>query len=235
MIAIAIVCALHLIACTLLTAVIPLLYHVGMSEFMLLPNQRRLSGLEAAAKIIRSGLKVRVLIDEDYLEDRYGPEAGVLHISLQTATYTSLGALAIIAHEMAHATQRLSEAGTAAIAIASGLYQVYRGLRTIRWLLLLSGLTLTYIKEPFGFLLIALATFMCIPGIVGAWANLMVERDATTKGLQLLRQNLLAYSQDLVGIKRFLAYGEATYKLELLRCIAELLFFVALAVTVAMI
>ncbi|MBC7260946.1 MAG: zinc metallopeptidase, partial [Chloroflexi bacterium] len=163
----------------------------AFNKYSAIPNQRRLSGFEAAQYLLRaSGLShVDVEGAQGVLADHYDPRRKVLRLSPQVATRPSIAALGVVAHEVGHALQ--DNQAYFPLRVRSGLVPLVNFgswlgpiLFLVGWLFLPTS-NLAWI----GVMLFALSA-------VFALVTLPVELDASRRALQLLTVNGLVVSQE---------------------------------------
>ena len=75
-------------------------------RYLRVPNAARMTGIDAARTLLRStGLSLKVEGAQGVLSDHYDPRSKTLRLSRGVAESSSVGAVAIVAHEMGHAMQ----------------------------------------------------------------------------------------------------------------------------------
>jgi hypothetical protein len=186
------------------------------------PNQRGITGLQAAQIILRpeglAGVSIEGIPGE--LTDHYDPRSKKLGLSQGVARVPSVAALAIVAHEIGHALQdnqgyaplRLRGAIVPAVQLSAWVAPV---LFMIGWWLNASGLAW-------------LAVILFSLGAVFALVTLPVEFDASRRGLQLLQTYRLTDGRELSGAKSVLDAAALTYVAALAQTLSTLLYYVFL-------
>lgn len=188
------------------------------------PNNRGLSGFEAARILLRStGLDhIRVEETPGQLSDHYDPSKNILRLSKGVGQSRSVAALGIVAHEIGHAMQDASN--YAPLRARSGLVPI---VTLGSWLgpivffvgFLLSGFT--------GSTLIAwLGLFLFAGTVVFALITLPVEFDASKRAQQLLYSYQLADGGELQETKKVLDAAALTYVAALAQSLSTLLYYV---------
>ncbi|HUT20096.1 MAG TPA: zinc metallopeptidase [Anaerolineae bacterium] len=192
-------------------------------------NAARISGAEGAKELMRRAeLSLRIHIVGGELSDAYDPRDDTLHLSQGVANSGSVGALAIVAHELGHALQ--DEEEYAPMKVRSALVApVNIGSQL--------GIVLFFI----GF---ALSSFVGAPGIgqlvswvgilgfslavVFALITLPIEFNASRRGLSLLAGSGLVAEADMTYARRVLSAAALTYVAALAQAVGQVLYFVFL-------
>jgi len=187
------------------------------------PSRSRLTGAEAAQRLINSGglYGVRVEGVAGKLTDHYDPRDKVLRLSSGVYQSSSVAALAIAAHELGHAMQdkedyfplRLRAALVPAVNIGS-----YLG-----WILIMIGLVI-------GFLQLAwLCVFVFSAGALFALATLPVELNASARAKRLLQDSGMIYGEEETkGVNKVLNAAAMTYVAALVTAVMQLLYWVSM-------
>lgn len=190
------------------------------------PNNRGISGYEAARILLRSaGLDhIRVEETQGQLSDHYDPRKDVLRLSRGVAESRSVAALGIVAHEVGHAMQ--DAVNYTPLRVRSGLVPM---VTLGSWLgpivffvgFLLSGFT--------GSTAIAwLGLFLFAGTVVFALVTLPVEFNASSRAQKLLRSYQLADGRELKQTKEVLDAAALTYIAALAQSLSTLLYYVLL-------
>jgi Zn-dependent membrane protease YugP len=191
------------------------------------PNERRITGLQAAQQLsMDAGLGLRIEMIGGELTDSYDPRENVLRLSKGVADSASVGALAIVAHELGHAVQ--DEEAYAPMQIRSALVAPVN-----------IGSRLGTVLFIIGFVMSSLAGLSTI-GRVVSWVGILgfclavlfalitlpVELNASRRGLALLgNSGFVAESQ--MGYARNVLYAAAlTYIAALAQAIAQVMYWV---------
>jgi len=194
----------------------------AFSKYSAIPNQRRISGIEAAQRLLSaSGLgNVDVEGAKGTLADHYDPRSKTLRLSPEVATRPSIAALGIVAHEVGHALQdsqayfplRLRSGLVPVVNIGSWLGPI---LFFLGWFLLPTT-SMAWI----GVMLFSLST-------VFALVTLPVELDASRRARQLLTTSGLVMSaEEKQGVSRVLNAAAWTYVAAVAQAVATLLYYV---------
>lgn len=190
------------------------------------PNNRGISGYEAARILLRSAGLDHIRVEETpgQLSDHYDPRKDVLRLSRGVAQNRSVAALGIVAHEVGHAMQ--DAVNYAPLRVRSGLVPM---VTLGSWLgpivffvgFLLSGFT--------GSTAIAwLGLFLFAGTVVFALVTLPVEFNASKRAQQLLHTYQLADGRELQQTKQVLDAAALTYIAALAQSLSTLLYYVML-------
>jgi Zn-dependent membrane protease YugP len=187
------------------------------------PARSRLTGAEAAQRLINAGGLYGVQVDAigGNLTDNYDPRDKTLHLSSGVYQSSSVAALAIAAHELGHAMQdkedylplRLRAAMVPAVNVGS-----YLG-----WILIMIGLLLRLTNIAW------LGVLVFSAGVVFALATLPVELNASARAKRLLAETGIIRGEDEQrGVNSVLNAAALTYVAALVTAVLQLLYFVSL-------
>jgi hypothetical protein len=187
------------------------------------PNRNRLSGAEAAQRLIRNGGLNDVQIEgiAGNLTDHYDPRQKVLRLSQGVYQGQSVAAVAIAAHELGHAMQdhedyfplRIRAALVPAVNIGS----------TLGWILIFIGLLI----QSTGLAGLGLVIFA--GGAVFALATLPVELNASARAKRLLAETGLITGEDEQrGVNQVLNAAALTYVAALITAVMQVLYFASM-------
>jgi len=186
------------------------------------PTRSRLTGAEAAQRLISSGGLSGVQIEgvEGNLTDHYDPSKKILRLSRGVYSSNSVAALAIAAHELGHAMQdkedylplRLRGAMVPAVNIGS-----YLG-----WILIVVGIVLQATQISW------LGVVVFSGGAVFALATLPVELNASSRARELLlNSGMISGEDEQRGVNRVLNAAAMTYVAALITAVLQLLYWVS--------
>jgi len=187
------------------------------------PSSSRLTGAQAAQRLISSGALYGVKIEgvSGNLSDHYDPRTKTLRLSQSVANNASVAAVAVAAHELGHAMQdaedymplRLRAALVPAVNIGSWL----------GWILIMVGLFLNALNLAW------LGVLVFSGGALFALATLPVELNASSRAKQLLADTgIIQTEQERKGVNNVLNAAALTYVASLVTAILQLLYFVSL-------
>jgi Zn-dependent membrane protease YugP len=187
------------------------------------PNRNRLSGAEAAQRLIRNSGLYDVQIEgvAGNLTDHYDPRQKVLRLSQGVYQGQSVAAVAIAAHELGHAMQdredyfplRIRAALVPAVNIGSML----------GWILIFIGLLI----QSTG--LAGLGLIIFAGGALFALATLPVELNASARAKRLLAETGLITGEDEQrGVNQVLNAAALTYVAALITAVMQVLYFASM-------
>ncbi|HSO27322.1 MAG TPA: zinc metallopeptidase [Anaerolineales bacterium] len=187
------------------------------------PARSRMSGAQAAQRLIQSGglYDVRIEGVQGKLTDHYDPRSKVLRLSQGVYEGQSVASLAIAAHELGHAMQdhddylplRLRAAMVPMVSIGS-----YLG-----WILIMIGILIGFT----GLAWLGVAVFS--GGALFALATLPVELNASARAKQLLFDSgLISGEDERRGVNQVLNAAALTYVAALVSAVLQLLYWVTM-------
>jgi len=191
------------------------------------PNARGLTGQQAAREMMRyTGLGLRTEPIRGELTDRYDPRNDTLYLSQGVASSASVGALAIVAHEVGHALQDQEQ--YAPMMVRSALVKPVNFGSQLGGILFFVGWALNYFVN-----LPTIGRFVSWVGIAGFClavlfhlVTLPVELNASRRGIALLSEMELV-GQGQMGVARTVLYAAAlTYIAQLAQALAQVLYYV---------
>ncbi|MGC9395069.1 MAG: zinc metallopeptidase [Anaerolineae bacterium] len=191
-------------------------------KYLRVPNSGGMTGLQAAQYLLRSaGLAVRIENVAGELTDHYDPRNNVLRLSRGVAQSSSVGAVAVVAHEIGHALQ---DAETfALLRLRSGMVPVVNFTSWLGPLIFFVGLLLQY--EP----LATIGIFFVAGAVVFSLLTLPVELDASRRAMQLLEQgSILTDEAALRGARKMLSAAALTYVAALAQALSTMLYYISL-------
>jgi uncharacterized protein len=191
------------------------------SRWSQVPARSRVTGAEAAQRLIQAGGLYGVQIEgiAGNLTDNYDPRDKVLRLSRGVFASSSVAALAITAHELGHAMQdkedyfplRLRSAIVPAVSIGS-----YLG-----WILIIIGILIQMTQLAW------LGVLVFSGGAIFALATLPVELNASSRARRLLSESGLIQGEDeMRGVSNVLNAAAMTYVAALVAAVMQLLYWV---------
>jgi Zn-dependent membrane protease YugP len=187
------------------------------------PARSRLSGAEAAERLIqRGGLSgVRVEGVQGRLSDHYDPRTRILRLSPGVYQGSSVASLAIAAHELGHAMQ--DQEGYFPLRFRAALVPVVNIGSYLGWILILIGFLLRVTELAW----VGVAVFAA--GAVFALATLPVELNASSRAKQLLMETgLIVGDDEQRGVNKVLNAAALTYVAALVTAVLQLLYYATL-------
>ncbi len=191
-------------------------------RYMRVPNAAGVTGLDAARLLLaRTGLGVRIEGVRGTLTDHYDPRTKTLRLSPGVAQSASVGALAIVAHEVGHAMQDAQ--AFALLRLRSGLVPIVNFTSWLGPILFMIGWFMNY--QP----LASLGVVFFSGAVVFSLLTLPVELDASRRGTQLLEETkLVSGDEDLKGARRVLSAAALTYVAALAQSVSTMLYYLFL-------
>ena len=185
-------------------------------------NERGLTGQDAVGILTRlRHLRVETEVIRGNLTDHYDPRSDTMRLSEGVASNPSIASLAIVAHELGHAEQ--DQSGYSLLQFRSSLVPVVRFGSSLGYVLFFLGL----IIGISGMVWVGIAFFSA--GAIFALVTLPVERDASRRALQMLREGNLVAEREIGAAKEVLSAASLTYVAALAQALSQLLYFVFLA------
>jgi Zn-dependent membrane protease YugP len=184
------------------------------------PNRSRITGAEAAQRLIRSGglYDVRVEGVSGRMSDHYDPRKKVLRLSQGVYQTSSVAAVAIAAHELGHAMQ--DKEGYFPLRLRSAMIPAVNIGSTVGWLFIILGIFMQWTSLAW------LGVIVFATGALFSLATLPVELNASARAKKLLVQSGIIVGQDeQQGVNRVLNAAAFTYVAALITSILQLLYF----------
>jgi Zn-dependent membrane protease YugP len=183
----------------------------------------RLSGAEAANRLIQNGGLSDVRVDgiAGKLTDNYDPRTKVLHLSQGVYQGNSVASLAIAAHELGHAVQ--DHEGYFPLRLRAALVPAVKIGSMLGWVFIFLGLFLRMTNLSW----LGVAVFSL--GALFALATLPVELNASARAKQLLfNSGLIAGEDEQRGVNNALNAAALTYVAALVTAVMQVLYFTSL-------
>jgi len=195
----------------------------SFSKWSRVPLRSRLSGAEAAERLIRyAGLRgVRVEAVQGMLTDHYDPRSKVLRLSPQVYQGRSVASVAVAAHELGHALQ--DEHGYLPLKLRTMMVPAVNIGSYLGWFLIFLGLVLNMLQlAEIGLIVFSL-------GALFALVTLPVEFDASARARRLLRETgIVQTEEEAAGVNTVLRAAALTYVAALVTAISQLLYYAML-------
>jgi len=190
------------------------------------PNQRGLTGYDAARVLLRSAGLEGIGVEEvpGRLSDHYDPGKKVLRLSQGVARSPSVASLGIVAHEIGHAVQDATNYGP--LRLRSGLVPMVSIGSWLGPIVFIAGYLLSAVTHSTAIAWLGL--FLFAGTVVFALVTLPVEFNASKRAVQLLNTYGLAAGQELQQTKQVLDAAALTYVAALAQSLSTLLYYVFL-------
>jgi Zn-dependent membrane protease YugP len=200
-------------------------YRKGLS----VASQGRVTGLQGADALMRrAGLSLPVREAAGSLTDNYDPRSKTLNLSQGVARSPSVGALAIVAHEVGHAMQ--DDEDYAPLRVRSALVAPVNVGTQLGSILFFIGFFMSYLAA-----LDSIGRIVSWIGVLGfcmaalfALITLPVEFNASRRGLALLSESGLVMEGQMKYARNVLTAAALTYIAALAQALAQVMYFVYL-------
>lgn len=200
-------------------------------KYSRVPNMRGVTGAQAAQTLLAyNGLsQVKIEGAKGKLTDHYDPRRKVLRLSSGVAKNPSVAALGIVAHEVGHAVQ--DNMGYAPMRVRSALVPAANLGSRFGFICVILGLILyTFLQAGFGLQIMWLGIFLFAAAVLFALVTLPVEYNASSRARRMLQTTGLVSAREYDGASAVLSAAALTYVAALLQAVAQLFYFVLLAV-----
>jgi hypothetical protein len=199
------------------------------AKYLQVPNWRRISGLEAAKRLLAvNGLgHVNVEGTPGVLSDHYDPRTKTLRLSQEVAYSNSVAAVAIVAHEVGHAQQDAQ--AYQPMRLRSGIVPLVNIGSQLGPILFLIGMVLMfYLRAPdLGNTIAWTGVALFAGAAVFALLTLPVELNASARALEMLRvDGLVTDGEEMRGARSVLNAAALTYVAALAQALSTLLYYV---------
>ena len=199
-------------------------------KYSRVPNMGGVTGAQAAQALLAyNGLKqVKIEATKGQLTDHYDPRRKVLRLSSGVARNPSVAALGIVAHEVGHAVQ--DSMGYAPMRVRSALVPVANLGSRFGFICVILGLVLYMFGAAFGLTVTWIGVYLFAAAVLFALVTLPVEYDASNRARRMLQASGLVSAREYEGASAVLSAAALTYVAALLQAVAQLFYFVLLAV-----
>lgn len=187
------------------------------SAMAAIPNQRRLTGAQAAYKVLQHyGItNVRIETVGGKLSDHYDPRANVIRLSPEVYSGSSIASIGIACHEAGHAAQHAQN--YAPIKIRNAVLPVANIGSS-------AGVFIALIGYFLGFgLLIDIGIILFAAVVVFQLVTLPIEFNASSRAIKVIEGTNMLYADEVPKAKKVLRAAAMTYVASLLVSIMSLL------------
>lgn len=185
-------------------------------------NSRRITGAEAAQRVLRGGGVTDVAIGKinGTLTDHFDPNGKIINLSTAVHDKSTIASVGIAAHEAGHAIQH--NVGYAPIKWRTALVPVCNlGSQVGPWLIII-GLLLNfaglYYVGLIGFSAVALFQFVTLP----------VEFNASRRAMEALEASGTLSDDELKGAKKVLSAAAMTYVAALVSSLMQIFYYISI-------
>jgi Zn-dependent membrane protease YugP len=201
----------------------------AFNKFSKVANSQRITGSQAAEKLLQSNGLGNVKVEEikTRLGDHYDPSKKVLRLSPAVANTPSVAALGIVAHEVGHAVQ--DQVGYGYMKFRTSLVPAANLGSTLGYVFVFLGFLLAMFGAAFGMTVVWAGVFLFSLAVLFSLVTLPVEYNASNRARQMLRNSGLLVAQEYDGASAVLSAAALTYVAATLQAVAQLFYFVMLA------
>jgi Zn-dependent membrane protease YugP len=201
----------------------------AFNKYSKMANSQRVTGAEAAERLLRANdlSNVRVEGVKSRLGDHYDPGKKVLRLSPAVANTPSVAALGIVAHEVGHAVQ--DKTGYAFLRFRTSLVPAASLGSTLGYIFVILGLLLVMFGTKFGMTVVWVGVFLFSLAVIFSLITLPVEFNASNRARQMLRSTGMVSTQEYDGASAVLSAAALTYVAATLQAVAQLFYFVMIA------
>jgi len=201
----------------------------AFNKYSKVANSQRITGSEAAERLLRSnGLgNVRVEEVKSRLGDHYDPSKKALRLSPAVANTPSVAALGIVAHEVGHAVQ--DQVGYSYMRFRTSLVPAANLGSTLGYVFVILGFLLAMFGAAFGMTVVWVGVFLFSLAVLFSLVTLPVEYNASNRARQMLRSTGMVSTEEFNGASAVLSAAALTYVAATLQAVAQLFYFVMLA------
>ena len=201
----------------------------AFKKYSKMANSQRITGVEAAQTLLRTnGLgDIKVEGVKGRLGDNYDPSKKVLRLSPEVANTPSVASLGIVAHEVGHAVQ--DKSGYAFLKFRTSLVPAASLGSSLGYIVVILGFFLMMFGAKFGLTVIWAGIFLFSLAVLFSLITLPVEFNASNRARQMLRSTGLVSVQEYDGASAVLSAAALTYVAATLQAVAQLFYFVLIA------
>lgn len=215
---------LYIVPALIITMIAQIRVSTAFRRYSRVPTRRGLTGAQAADAVARSGgASVVIRAIPGSLTDNFDPRGGIISLSRDVYSSTSVAAVGVAAHEAGHSIQ--DAAGYVPNRIRTMLVPVTNFGSRLSFPLILIGLLLPVQYDFVVYLGIALYSLVVLFQI----ATLPVEINASRRAVRALDGLGILAPDELYGAKKVLTAAAMTYLAATFASLLYLLRFLALA------
>jgi Zn-dependent membrane protease YugP len=193
------------------------------SQYSKVPASSRVSGGEAAHRLINAGGLYGVRIEgiSGKMTDQYDPRQKVLRLSRDTYEGRTVASLAVAAHELGHAMQDKDEYFP--LRFRAFLVPAVRIGSNLGWVMIFLGIFIGLTQLAW----LGIGVFSL--GVVFALVTIPVELNASRRAKALLVDSgLIQTQEEQRGVNKVLNAAALTYVAALITAVMQLLYFITL-------
>ena len=206
--------------------------HSAFKKYSRVANMHGMTGAKAAESLLRANAldKVRVECIKRQLGDHYDPRHKVLRLSPEVYSASSVASLGIVAHEIGHAVQ--DKTGYAFLRFRTALVPAASVGSQLGWICVIVGLFLAVLFRVtgLGLIIVWIGIFLFAFAVLFSLVTLPVEFNASSRARQMLRSTGLVSAKEYEGVSAVLSAAALTYVASFFQALAQLMYFILLAV-----
>jgi Zn-dependent membrane protease YugP len=203
----------------------------AFNKYSKIANSQNITGAEAAERLLQYNALENVRVEgvKSRLGDHYDPRKKVLRLSPTVANTPSVAALGIVAHEVGHAVQ--DKVGYAFMRFRTTLVPAANLGSTLGYVFVILGFLLAMFGAAFGMTVVWIGVFLFSLAVLFSLVTLPVEFNASNRARKMLRNTGLLMAQEYDGASAVLSAAALTYVAATLQAVAQLFYFVMLALS----
>jgi len=201
----------------------------AFKKYSKVANSQRITGAEAAGMLLRANDLNDVKVEgvKGRLGDHYDPSKKVLRLSPAVANTPSVAALGIVAHEVGHAVQ--DKTGYGFLRFRTSLVPAANIGSSFGFICVILGMFLMMFGAEFGMTVVWAGIFLFSLAVIFSLVTLPVEFNASNRARQMLRSTGMVSTQEYDGASAVLSAAALTYVAATLQAVAQLFYFVMIA------
>ena len=198
-------------------------------KYSKIANSQGITGAEAGERLLRANDLGNIKIEgvKSRLGDHYDPSKKVLRLSPEVAGTPSVAALGIVAHEVGHAVQ--DKVGYAFMRFRTSLVPAANLGSTLGYIFVILGALLAGFGTAFGMTVVWIGVFLFSLAVIFSLVTLPVEYNASNRARQMLRSTGMVSTQEYDGASAVLSAAALTYVAATLQAVAQLFYFILIA------
>jgi Zn-dependent membrane protease YugP len=195
-----------------------ILLKVWNSEYSKKENVNHISGTDLVAKVCqKNNINLQLQLTNEELGDNFNPRDMTLTLSKNVAYGTTIGAVAVAAHELGHVLQKNSKSPL--ILLREMIVPVVNIGTNTGYFLIVIGFVIDFLRlSELGLILFSLSTVFTL-------ITLPIEIDASSKALKILKKEQILFDDEMSGAKKVLIAAALTYVAALFQSIGQILYF----------
>ena len=217
-----------LIGSVLLATIAQIRVNTTFNRFSQVRNHRRLTGAEAARKVLDANGLENVAIEHirGKLTDHYDPRAGVLRLSDAVYQTDSVAAVSVACHEAGHAMQHAQ--GYLPLKFRNNIVPIVNFSSKFAWILIIAGIFLGSVDPFFSEWAFNIGIIMFVAVIVFHLVTLPVEFNASSRAMSQMETSGIIDSEEESGAKKVLSAAAMTYVAALAVAVMQLVRLLAI-------